>query len=565
MRLTAGGDATGLTITDFDLSYTRNGAATAAKADVTDLASASAAHTDNGGFEVDPTDCPGLHRFDFPDAAFAAGVRDVLCTIKHTSCFTETLRVEIDGEVSVTEWNGVKLATTNPLPNAAADAAGGLPISDAGGLDLDTKLAETNEVTAARMGALTDWINGGRLDLILDIIAADVVNLDGAAMRGTDNAALASVCTEARLAELDAANLPADVDAILVDTAALGKRVTLSGTANAGDTTVKITLTGGVATDNYYNGQLVVITGGTGVGQSRTILNYVAAGTVATPTRDWAVAPDGTSTFAVFGDDVPAILEAGVATAGAAGTITLDAAASTTVDLYKNNFIMLTGGTGAGQTRLIGAYSAGRVATITPNWTTTPDATSIYQVLPAARVDVGGWLGNLVTGDGDWAALKADTAATLVDTAEIGAAGAGLTEAGGTGDHLTALATAANLTTVDTVVDGIQSDLSNGTDGLGALKTLIDALNDVSGADVLTQVNAALDTAIAELGVGAPTDTPTIRTGLMLLYMMAINKLNGQTSGTDAIEVHNAAGTMIFKKLITDSAGDYSEAKAVSA
>lgn len=62
------------------------------------------------------------------------------------------------------------------LPNAAADAAGGLPISDAGGLDLDTKLANTNEVTAARMGALTDWINGGRLDLILDIIAADTTS-----------------------------------------------------------------------------------------------------------------------------------------------------------------------------------------------------------------------------------------------------------------------------------------------------------------------------------------------------------------------------------------------------
>lgn len=37
-------------------------------------------------------------------------------------------------------------------------------------------------------------------------------------MRGTDNAALASVATETRLAELDAANLPADVDAILLDT-----------------------------------------------------------------------------------------------------------------------------------------------------------------------------------------------------------------------------------------------------------------------------------------------------------------------------------------------------------
>lgn len=40
------------------------------------------------------------------------------------------------------------------LPNAAADAAGGLAISDAGGLDLDAKLANTNEITAARLAEL---------------------------------------------------------------------------------------------------------------------------------------------------------------------------------------------------------------------------------------------------------------------------------------------------------------------------------------------------------------------------------------------------------------------------
>lgn len=39
----------------------------------------------------------------------------------------------------------------------------------------------------------------------------------------------------------------------------------------------------------------------------------------------------------------------------------------------------------------------------------------------------------------DVAAVKSETASILTDTAEIGAAGAGLTEAGGTGDHLTAI------------------------------------------------------------------------------------------------------------------------------
>jgi len=45
------------------------------------------------------------------------------------------------------------------------------------------------------LAALTDWLDGGRLDLLLDAIPTT-------AMRGTDNAALASVCTEARLAAL---------------------------------------------------------------------------------------------------------------------------------------------------------------------------------------------------------------------------------------------------------------------------------------------------------------------------------------------------------------------------
>lgn len=70
-------------------------------------------------------------------------------------------------------------------------------------------------------GALSDLATiKGYTDLIddatngLTAIKAEVEGLAGAAMRGTENAALASVCTEARLAELAAANLPADVDTL---------------------------------------------------------------------------------------------------------------------------------------------------------------------------------------------------------------------------------------------------------------------------------------------------------------------------------------------------------------
>jgi len=67
------------------------------------------------------------------------------------------------------------------LPDAVADAAGGLAISDTGGLDMDALAADAARLTAARAQVLTDWIDGGRLDLLLDAIPTT-------AMRGTDGA-----------------------------------------------------------------------------------------------------------------------------------------------------------------------------------------------------------------------------------------------------------------------------------------------------------------------------------------------------------------------------------------
>lgn len=75
-------------------------------------------------------------------------------------------------ESACSNYSATRGLTGTAVPAAAADGAGGLAISDAGGLDLDVKLANTNEVTAARMGALTDLIDGGRLDLLVDAIKA---------------------------------------------------------------------------------------------------------------------------------------------------------------------------------------------------------------------------------------------------------------------------------------------------------------------------------------------------------------------------------------------------------
>lgn len=141
------------------------------------------------------------------------------------------------------------------LPAAAADAAGGLLISDAGGLDIDAKLANTNEVTVARMGALTDWIDGGRLDLIVDAILDDTDLIDDA------TSGLAKIAT--------------DVAAVLVDTGTDGVVVNAAGLATDAVNEIRNAITGGAyALDTDANGRTRIVDG-IGAGELDTLSGTV--------------------------------------------------------------------------------------------------------------------------------------------------------------------------------------------------------------------------------------------------------------------------------------------------
>jgi subtilisin-like proprotein convertase family protein len=73
----------------------------------------------------------------------------------------------------------------------------------------------------------------------------------------------------------------------------------LSGTAQGGGAST-ITLGGGASsTDNFYQGDIITITGGTGAGQSRFIASYAGAIQIATVFSPWTTNPDGTSTFLI--------------------------------------------------------------------------------------------------------------------------------------------------------------------------------------------------------------------------------------------------------------------------
>jgi hypothetical protein len=180
--------------------------------------------------------------------------------------------------------------------------------------------------------------------------------------------------------------------------------------------------------------------------------------------------------------------------------------------------------------------------------------------------------------------------------------GTNLTEAGGTGDQLSAIpwnagwdaevqsectdalnaydpptntemlaahtTTDALITTVDTVADGIQTDLSNATDGLGALKALIDTVDGVvdailadTGTDGVV-VAAASKTGYALSAAGIDAIWDDTGAGLSLsyetlmerIYMLLAHKMN-VTDADGSAAIRNAGDSSdVATGSITDNA-----------
>jgi len=80
----------------------------------------------------------------------------------------------------------------------------------------------------------------------------------------------------------------------------------------------------------------------------------------------------------------------GTAQAGSISTtIKLAATASATDDIYNSMTVYVSSGTGSGQIKVITDYvGSTKIATVSA-WTTTPDATSVYEVMPAVTISHG--------------------------------------------------------------------------------------------------------------------------------------------------------------------------------
>lgn len=214
-----------------------------------------------------------------------------------------------------------------------------------------------------------------------------------------------------------------------------------TGTCQTGSTANTIKLDSGAsATNDIYVGCIVFLTGGTGLGQTRTIVAYNGTTKVATVDTNWVTTPTNTSTFEIDASANSLVSTEGTCQGGAASSITLASTASATNNLYNGSFVTILSGTGAGQTRVITAYNGTtKVATVDSAWSVDPvGSDSTYAVIPAGNVSppqtftapsaaeiVQALLGTvLISRD-----LTAVTAPTVQDSLAASAAGAAGAEA----------------------------------------------------------------------------------------------------------------------------------------
>ena len=141
------------------------------------LAALTTAHTDWGLLEVSSTLAPGLYRLDIADAIFASGAWSSVVYVMITTSAAAASPMEFT-LVAYDINDGVRLGLT-ALPNAAADAAGGLVISDAGGLDADAQRADVAAIlvdTGTTLDArIPVALVGGRMDASTGAMAANVL------------------------------------------------------------------------------------------------------------------------------------------------------------------------------------------------------------------------------------------------------------------------------------------------------------------------------------------------------------------------------------------------------
>ena len=108
---------------------------------------------------------------------------------------------------------------------------------------------------------------------------------------------------------------------------------------------------------------------------------YAHTGNTYPWTAAWDAEVQSEVSDALIAHGVPQPIRTGTAQAGASNSITLDASASSVNNFYRRRLIRITGGTGIGQSAICSGYNGTtKLATVFPDWVTTPDNTSQFSI-----------------------------------------------------------------------------------------------------------------------------------------------------------------------------------------
>ena len=343
---TDGSGKTGLVAANLECSYTRvetdnDVVMTDVTSSLNNLSALTDAHNDWGLLEVSSTLAPGLYRLDIADAVFATGAWYAVVYVQVASSDAAPSPKQFN-LVAYNKLDGVRLGLT-ALPNAAADAAGGLPISDAGGLDLDAKIGALTYTVAGDVdvnvqswaGAsvaavhtagypvvtIKDGTGTGEINTNAGAVAlVDLVTTTTTATTATNvttvNGLAAGVITAASIATgaIDADALAADAvdeiwDEVVVNT--LTARVALGLAASGGLGTFSVNDAGATTTvfitdltsavNDFYRDMQLTFTSGVLAGQIRVISAYTGATKTVTLDEATTSAPANGVTFVVSG------------------------------------------------------------------------------------------------------------------------------------------------------------------------------------------------------------------------------------------------------------------------
>jgi|SRR5579859_4771348 len=398
---TTGAGLTGLTFSSSGLTayYHRN--ADNASVAIT-LATMTLGTWATGGFiVVDGTNMPGLYQIGVPNAAFAAGSStEVTLFIKGaTNLAPKAYKIPIIGANNTTE--NIRTGTLQSATSTTAVLDSGASAVDnfyqfailtiTGGTGAGQSRGIASYVGSSKTATVSAWSTTPDSTSTFAITPAGQVQvisyLSGQAPLQPTTAGRTLDVSAGGGAGVDWANVKSPTTTLdLSGTTIKNVDNAIANVTTVGSVTGAVgSVTGAVGSVTGNVGGNVTGSVGSVVGLANTVWNETltasnhnvnnSAGKILrliNPTSDVVYPTSGTVNIV----------------SATSTTATLDALASNVAQAYQWDVLSITGGTGAGQSRVISNYTTGRVATLLTAWATTPDATSTFEITPTGAVEV---------------------------------------------------------------------------------------------------------------------------------------------------------------------------------